>query len=311
MTSDPSRWLAWRERLAAASEEGHDVKEVLRRVADEIAAACPRGPLPAHRWAAVGVIVREARLRGRGRCDVSVDPPVLYVNQGEKKNRYAQHFTVAHEIGHLLLSLLPPERTREVSHREEEELCDELAQRMIVPPDELAAELGGRAPTLERVLELCGTFGANPGTLLRALSHQLHFDRSAYLLAKWRGHYRRPAVLGFRIETVTGPPALYWPAHQRIAGLGLRNLARAGEEARHGAFFDGAEEKVTVKLEHVEGASRHNVMSGPVSWQAVRQGRDGPYLLALIDCSQLAGDRSESKRGDSHPSPRGTVIAGV
>jgi hypothetical protein len=302
MTEHPSRWLAWRERVVTADGKGYDIPTVLRGLASEIADACPRGAKATRRWAATGLSVREAPMRGRGRCDVSADAPVLYINRID--NRYAQHFTVAHEIGHLLLNSFSPERLRGVSHRQEEDLCDEFAQRVVVPPDELAAELNGEPPALDQVLRICGLFEANPGTVVRALGSQLHLDRYAYLLARWRGHYRRPGILGFRIDAAAGPEALYWPLHQRVEGLGLEDLAKAAEEAEHGAFFEGFDEKVTVQLRKVETRSRHNVMTGPVRWQAVRQGRKRPYLLAIADCSLLAGERLANMKDNSPPSVR-------
>ena len=48
------------------------------------------------------------------------------VRVNQRQNRFAQQFTVAHEIGHLLLRSLPLERIREISNRDEEALCDDL-----------------------------------------------------------------------------------------------------------------------------------------------------------------------------------------
>lgn len=289
MTDPPTRWRTWHERVATAGGEGRDLMEVLRWAADEIAGACPRGAFPVQRWERSGVTVREAPMRGRGDCDLSAETPLVRVNQRE--HRFVQQFTVAHEIGHLLVKALPAERTREISARQEERICDELAQRMVIPPDQLAAELDGQRPSLERVLRLCGHFEVNPSTFLRALQAQLYLDDEAYLLATWRGHYLRPSVQGFRIYAAAGPPALYWPSDQRIEGMGLRSLAGAAEEAAHGAFFEGRDEEAAIQFRKVDARSGHNAMVGPVAWQAVRQGRSAPYLLARIDCSRLTAQR--------------------
>lgn len=309
MTDKCVRWLGWRERISELGTEGRDARAVLRWAAEEIAAACPRGAPATQRWASTGVTVRLALMRGRGRCDLSAETPVLHVNKGD--NRYAQHFTVAHEIGHLLLSALPSEQREELSYRAEERLCDEFAHRVIVPPDELAEDLGGELPALEQVLRLCGLFEANPRTMVQALGGQLHLEHTAYLLAKWRGHYQRPDVIGFRVETVAGPKSLYWPPDKRIEGLGLKELARLAEEASHGTFFKGIDAEVTVLLRRVDSVTRQNAMTGPVYWQAVRQGRDkDPYLLAQIDCSNLAAERLRKGANDRPlSSPRGTVSA--
>jgi hypothetical protein len=305
MTGAPSRWLAWRKRVVAADVAGDDVREALCGVAAEVAAACPRGFVPTHRWIASGVTVRPMGMRGRGRCDVSRPEPVLYVNRSD--NRQTQNFTVAHEIGHLLLSSLPAERLREISFREEEELCDEFAQRVIVPPDELASKLEGEAPLPERFLRLCGEFEANPSTMVRALRGQLDLERRAYLLARLRPHYLRPAVTGFRVDAAAGPRALFWPQDQRIERLGLRELAEAATGARHGAFFEGGDKRVVVPLVKVDVETRHNAMGGPVRWRAVRLGRKEPYVLALIDCSELVGERLAKEGADRSRLPRTAV----
>lgn len=289
MTDPPTRWRTWHESVAKAGGEGRDMLEVLRWAADEIASACPRGQLPGRRWEPSGVTVREARMRGRGDCDLSAETPLVRVNQSE--HRFVQQFTVAHEIGHLLVKALPAERTREISARQEEKICDELAQRMVIPPDQLAVELDGQRPSLERVLRLCGHFEVNPSTFLRALQTQLYLDDEAYLLATWRGHYLRPSVQGFRTYAAAGPPGLYWPSDQRIEGMGLRNLAVAAEEAAHGTFFEGRDGEAVVQLRKVDSRSGHNAMVGPVAWRAVRQGRSAPYLLARLDCSRLIAQR--------------------
>ncbi len=312
MTGTPAHWLTWRERVAAAGAAGDDVGEALREIATEVAATCPRGSVPARRWVASGVTVKPVGMRGRGRCDVSRPEPILYVNRSD--NRQTQHFTAAHEVGHLLLSSLPTEWLREISLQEEEALCDEFAQCVIVPPAELAHRLVGEVPLPEQFLRLCGDFEANPSTMVRALGRQLDLEHHAYLLARLRSHYLRPAITGFRIDAAAGPRGLFWPQDQRIERLGLRALAEAAKEAQHGAFFEGSDQRIVVPLAKVDAETRHNAMAGPAEWRAARQGRSEPYLLALVDCSKLVKERPGKEETDepgrSHlPSHRGNVTA--
>jgi len=209
-----------------------------------------------------------------------------------KDNDYTQQFTVAHEVGHLLLGSVPRDRLRELSHQGEELLCDRFARQVIVPPDELAQALGGNVePNPLEVLRLCGTFEANPSTMLRALGEDLCLDYSAYLLARLRGHYQRPAVAGFRIDAATGPADLFWPFEMRIEKVGLDRLATAGRAANHGEFIEGDDERLAVRLGKVDAATGDNFAIGPARWEAVRQGREAPYLLARIDCSCLQRTR--------------------
>lgn len=295
MSTAPSGWAAWKERLVVVDRNARNIEDTLYEVAGEIAATCGRKASPARRWASAGVAVRETPMRGRGRCDLSSEAsPVVYVNISD--NRYAQHFTVAHELGHMLIDSLPVERRREMSYAKEEELCDDIAQRMIVPPDELAEELSEETPpTPPEVLRLCGTFESNPSTMLRALGTRLSLGHSAYLLARLRPHRLRPAETGFRIDAAVGPAALFWPFNKRIENLGLQNLTTAARAAAHGTFFEGGERHIAVPLKKVDAETGHNSMAGPVRWCAARQGWEKPYLLALVDCSRMQGERVERR----------------
>jgi hypothetical protein len=261
-------------------------------LAAEMADARHREGSLRRRWAQVGVELRLARMQGRGRCEITADEtPVVYVNDADRLP--TQEFTVAHEIAHLLLGSLPPERLRDLSHGQEEKLCDDFARRVLVPPDELAAELAGdERPSPRRVLELCGRFGASTSTVLRALGHQLDLEHTAYVLARFRTHYRRPTVAGFRLGAVSGPTWLFWPYETRIENVGLENLAAAGTNAVHGEFFDGVEAELSIPLARVDRSTGHNTMVGPGGWLAVRQGlASEPYVLARVDCSLLRGVR--------------------
>ena len=71
-------------------------------------------------------------MRGRGRCDTSrFDYPVVLVSAAD--NRFAQGFTVAHEVAHLLVDQLPIGRRRELGYARMESLCDEFAHQVLVP----------------------------------------------------------------------------------------------------------------------------------------------------------------------------------
>jgi hypothetical protein len=268
------------------------VSVAMCELAAEMADARRREGSLGRRWAQIGVELRLARMQGRGRCEITADEsPVVYVNDTDRLQ--TQEFTVAHEVAHLLLGSLPPERLRDLSYDQEEKLCDDFARRVLVPTDEFAAELAGdERPSPRRVLELCGTFGASTSTILRALGHQLDLEDTAYVLARFRTHYRRPAVVGFRLDAVSGPARLFWPYETRIENVGLENLATAGAGAGHGEFFDGIEAELSVPLARVDRRTGHNTMVGPAGWLAVRQGLGSePYVLARVDCSLLRGAR--------------------
>jgi|GEM_PF-2703307 len=285
----------------AAVEQGRDgVAEALAGIALEIAEARGRSGSLVERWARASVDVRPLPMRGRGRCTVSDGGnPVVMVDEDD--NRYSQHFTVVHEIAHHLLGAVPHDEMLSIDYHEEEEICDDFAQRVLVPPHELASLLPpGRPPDPAEVLRLCGRFEVNPSTMLRALPAM---QGRAYLLARFRSHFRRPAVSGFRIDAATGPRQLFWPYDARLATVGLVELARAAERAPHGVFFSGADERIEIPLARADARTGHNSMTGPVRWQAARQGRDVPYILALLDCSQLRRERV-SRAARQNPTER-------
>jgi hypothetical protein len=235
-------------------------------------------------------------MRTRGRCDTSRSgPPTVLVRWDD--NRYAQGFTVAHEVAHLLLERLPLNRRRELGYERVERLCDEFAHNVIVPPAMLAAELGPEpvAPSPGDTLRLCGLFEANPSVMLRALARQIPLERRTYLLARKRGHYLRPATVEYRVASTAGGEGLFWPKHIRLSKLGLVNLPMAAETAARGASFHGTETEIVVQLERLDRETGNNAMAGPVRWQAVAQGRDTPYVLALVDCRELRGVRVSAR----------------
>jgi uncharacterized protein DUF955 len=234
----------------------------------------------------------------RGRCDVSAPRPQVFVKK--RDNLFAQNFTVAHEVAHLLMHSLSSHALSSIASGDEERLCDRFARDVVVPPARLEQLLAGDpAPSVERVLRLCGVFGANPSVVLSALGGRGGLGDTAYVLARWRGHYRRPAVVDFRIDAAIGPAHLFWPHDLRLRKLGLLRLAESGSEVVHGTHIEGRDSWVMVPRRRLEDGSRHNAMAGAASWQAIRQGRDEPYLLARIKCRGLAGIRL--------PAPGGTL----
>jgi len=287
----------WRERLQSCPPGPEGVERTLEELAETVTATLGRQPLAERWWRAAGIQIRERAMRARGRCDTSrVGAPVVLVRSAD--NRYAQGFTVAHEVAHLLVDQLPFERRSELGYEQVEKLCDGFARNVLVPPARLRAELGPRpeVPEPSEVLRLCGLFVANPSVVLRSLERELPFDGRTYLLARLRGHYRRPAAIAFRVDATAGTGKLFWPQDIRLAKLGLAVLAGEGERASHGEHFSGRDSEVVIPLARLDRTTDHNAMSGPVSWQAVRQGKGGAYLLALLDTHELRGVRVGGER---------------
>lgn len=289
MTPAP-QWTQWRRRLQDAVAGGVDIGVAMRDIARDISETVTGNGPVRQRWMRAGIDVRAVAMRGRGRCDISNDAPVVLVRKNDDER--VQSFTVAHEVGHLILRGLSNDQLGSVGYRQEERLCDDFAGEVLVPGPKLATRLDEEStPAPTDVLRLCGEFGANPTVLLNALARQLPLDRSAYVLARLRGHDKRPAVVDFRLSTAIGPAALFWPPRTRLASLGLIELADAARRAEHGACFQGADLKVVIPRRKVHRPSGDNAAAGPVRWSAARQGRAEPYLLALLDCARLRRTR--------------------
>jgi IrrE N-terminal-like domain len=307
--SDPStQWSAWTRRLATAGQGPCTLRSALHEIAREVSDRCPVDRSRTRRWQETGIEVRKVPMRGRGRCWIG-DTGGPFVEVNATDNPATQQFTVAHELAHLLLGSLPPEQLAGFSRRQEEGLCDEFARHVIIPPHQLADALAGDdEPLPSTVLKLCGTFGANPSAILRALSTQLPLEQMAYLFATWRHHYRRRDVVGFRIDAVAGPRGLFWPYETRIETVGLECLARDAATANHAATFDGCEEQLVVQLRRVQSATGANHAVGRARWHALRHGWSRPYLLVRIDCSELRYERlSRSQRAGADAAP--TAVA--
>lgn len=309
MSGSAARWSAWAQRLAMAGQDQRTLRLALRGIAHELSDLCPAERSRARRWEEAGIEVRKVPMQGRGRCRIGgTGEPLIEVKATD--NLAAQQFTVAHELAHLLLGSLPSGQLVGLSRRQEEDLCDDFARRVIVPPEQLSDALASDLePSPSTVLKLCGMFAANPSAMLRAIGAQLPLDQTAYLLASWRNHYRRRDVVGFRIDAAASPRGLFWPYEARIESVGLKRLAGEAATANHAAIIDGCEEQLVVQLSRVQSATGANHAVGPASWQAIRQGWLKPYLLVRIDCSKLRHERLvRSQHADSNP-VRNAIVA--
>jgi hypothetical protein len=235
-------------------------------------------------WAPLGVEVKQVAMRGRGICSTASESRVIYVN---REDPYAlQRFTVAHELAHLLLAK-PGDRSKSLAPWEEEALCEQFASKLLIERDALDRELAALAHPLgpEDLLRLCGRFRVNVRPMIIAVGEFLAGTPNCLLLARRRGHWRRPDELGFRVNGLAGSRHIFFPPDQRLASLGLRELAHQAERAPHGSCLSGVDAEVEIGLRGLPGKRSSTTIRGPVRWRACRLGRDAPLVLAVMDLS--------------------------
>ena len=270
-------WAGWRNSIQA-SNTMDDLHLTLRNVATEVAAYAGRNEVSHAQWKRLGVHVAPTRMSASGGCRRDGGELVVLVNQSDDPRR--QRFTVAHEIGHLLLD---DARGRvAMSLTEEEHLCNVFASHVIVPRGELQRvfdTLPGDC-TASKVIELCQQFGTNLQAMLLALSEFLLATQTVFL-AKRIGHSKRRDVVAYRIAA-SSETSIFLPREQRIASIGFVSLnawAEAADEVR-GVGQD--EVRLELRRKALPGWGS---ASGSVAWSAHRLSEQ--RLLASVTADEV------------------------
>lgn len=246
----------------------------------------------ADEWAGLGIEVRPVKMRARGLCSGYEGSRVVFVNANDPYE--IQRFTVAHEVAHLLLT---NERLRRMpfSPREEESFCERFASQLLIDRDVLSGTLrkADGPPHPEELLRLCGRLRVNVRPLQIAAGEILAGTPYCVLLARLRGHWRRPQEIAFRVESIAGSRHTYLPRHQRLSSVGLARLAQAAERADHGAVVEGSDLSVGIGLRGLGPSHSSSTAWGRVGWRATVRGREAPFLLAVLDLSALGSADTE------------------
>jgi len=269
---DPVEFTAIRARLLALADQFRTHLVESRSLRSE--------------WARLGIDVREVAMRGRGICSAGSSSRVVYVNKDDRHE--LRRFTVAHELAHLLLAT-SEQRRKPFAPFQEEELCEQFACALLIERAALQGKLDalGAPPGPRELLELCGQFRVNIRPILYAVGEELADTAYRLLLARWRGHRRRPEELAFRVEASAGSRHVFFPRDQRLLSLGLRDLADRAQRAPHAMLLAGLDTDVTIALRNLSGEQSSATKHGLVAWQAVRLGHDTPLLLTVLDLKDM------------------------
>jgi hypothetical protein len=275
LTVAPS-WEQWSARVASARDP-YGLRHALREVADEMAPYLGRNEISHAQWRRLGVHTAAVPLTASGGCRREGGELVVLVRDADDPRR--QRFTVAHEIGHLLLS--GAREHLQLARSDEEQLCNEFASALIIPRDVLCAELADTDRIRPAdVVRLANRFGVTLQPLLIALRDHID-DEQVLIIALRAGHPKRPIEVAFRFHAAAAN-TVFLPRKQRLTSVGLQALDDFAErrEARSGAGKD-----FVVLESRRDQYPQYGVARGDASWTA-RLLPNG-LLIASLDASQL------------------------
>jgi hypothetical protein len=278
---------AWRsavEELRRAGSRSPELRLAVASAALSLRASLSRGGGVSEEWGPLGVRIVLATMRASGACWAG-EERVAIVNRSDGPAR--QRFTVAHEVGHMLLR-----EAFTLRIPAEEDLCDEFASHILIPRDELDHYLEeSRGPLTPRdILAVSRHFGTNVKPALIALAERLSDRGQLAVVARRRGHPDRPHVVAYRVDHGAAAP-LFLAKHQRLTTVGLVELNRWAEaipaRARHGEA-SGSDTAVRVGLWTGAGSERRSgVAIGTCTWAAIASGVRDRYVLALVSTEEL------------------------
>lgn len=137
----------------------------------------------------LGYIIEEARIQQQGYITDTEDGKRLIRVRIDDPLR-VKRFTIAHEIGHILLNIYEKKACRMVkkfrlhSYSQEEKVADRLAAELLMPVSRFRSELSRYAtPSFSVLGAMAGTFNVSLSTCLRRITEIPDFISFNYLYA--------------------------------------------------------------------------------------------------------------------------------
>jgi Zn-dependent peptidase ImmA (M78 family) len=165
----------------------------------EAAGLQPVAPVPLERLAAaygVDSIVRSVMIED-GRLEQRNGRTVIFLREGSMATR--QRFTLAHELGHLMLAKPDEDFTARrmwSGPDREERFCDQFAAAVLLPRDWVIAQFGGAPERLSVVRKLARTAEASLSASLLRLREVLGWERSLLHWRRYEGDWRLISTAG-------------------------------------------------------------------------------------------------------------------
>lgn len=296
--ADTTRWIR--------DVSGLDRLDRLLTVADRLRVRTD----PAHRadetWHLLDLSLRRADLPPAiaGMCrDACPGDRSVVVNRNDDHRR--QNFTIAHEVGHLLLG--PDSSTDHTV----EPWCDRFAARLLCSPSDLRAVVGDPnriAP--ESVRHAAARLGLSLSATVVALSGLALPAHTAVMLI--RCYRQRPQAPEAARIAVSASPTVFLPPDRRLRRIGLTSLAEYADRVHaHGVHAEtdatlatplepapdrrtGRDQLTSVRA--VLAGVRRPVL-GPARWSAVAGGRnDVRYVIAVMTFDLTVDTTSRLRR---------------
>jgi Zn-dependent peptidase ImmA (M78 family) len=264
-TTDLNRY---QDRLAMFGDYG-DLCRGLLEVAAELAPNLIDAGTGLDPWRSLGLrVVRRDLAKVRGILRRTADGPVIAVRASDHPR--IQRFTVAHELGHVLMERVDRVQVGLSGHREEE-LCEKFASHLLVPRVELVPALASVEDDPDRLLELLNHFEVSISALLGAAAEPLAKRNVLAFAASRRPHPKRPDEIAYRLYGIRCGDYLM-PQDTPLTSLGLTALDYSLEAGRQ--CVAGDEASVSLRLWRPGSTDRRSGTAvGPASWRAHRLGQ--------------------------------------
>ncbi len=146
-------------------------------------------------------VITERLEREEGRLELRDSKVVIVASSDATVAR--RRFTIAHEIGHLIVADPRYElrRLRECKGlRSEERFCDRLAESLLMPADWIREEFGGATAGLATVAACSRAFGVSAAAANLRLTRCTEWSQALLRFTQREGDWQLSAVTGWRPE---------------------------------------------------------------------------------------------------------------
>ena len=279
--NDPP-WERWRTIAT-----GVDDRELLRRkfdvFADTLSSELPdeRSYRLEKEWRSFRLDVQKVPLGASGGGVIREAYATVYVNQGEPLER--KRYTVAHELGHLVLDFAAPYAGYSLSKVEEEAWCEAFASRIVISRKRLRHYLRDvSAFSPDDLIRLCRMFRVSLTAMGNALSSMWSSRWGILLICRDREYPEGRGERAYRVEASVNVRPWYFPKNMKLEKLGMREviLWLTADRVRYRAC--GTVDQMTAVLWDPQSeVHRSGRATARASWSGTAL-RNGIVLLSVV-----------------------------